>query len=343
MDIFATSTLSKIIAGGQPPAHGALRKVFFPYHETHNTENIEVQYTYGGRKMAPFVHPLIGGKTVEGNGYQSAFLQAPYVAPNILTTAENMLKRGPGEAIGGSKSPQQRAGEKLGRDLNQLNNMCDRREEWMIAQLLSTGRFLAKFEGGEKLYDFWPAEADQKPTKTSSWADPATCDPMKDLEDARKQVVRKSGLNSDIVIMGDTAFSRFKASEKVQAELDNKGFATGNIEPSIKEDGLTFRGNFPTIGEVYTYDEWYVDDADGTEKPMIPVDVAIVGSTKAPTSLNYGVISIADVSKQDIQFYEAERVPHSFVSKSPKGRFVQMDSRPLPIIHEIGAFFVLKV
>lgn len=343
MDIFATSTLSKIIAGGQPPAHGALRKIFFSYKETHATENIEVQYTYGGRKMAPFVHPIIGGKTVEGQGYQSVFLQAPYVAPNVLTVAGDLLQRSAGEGIGGSKSPSQRAAEKLGKDLNHLNNLCDRREEWMVAQLLSTGQFTAKFEGGEKLYDFWPSEPTERPTKTSSWADPANCDPMLDMEEGRKHVVKKSGLTSDITIMGDTAWNRFKNSDKVKAELDNKGFNIGNISPSIKEDGLVFRGMFPTIGEVYTYDEWYVDDEDGQEKPMIPVDVVIIGSTKAPTSMNYGVVSVADEAKQEIQFYEAERVPHSFVTKSPKGRFVQMDSRPLPILHEIGAFFVLKV
>jgi hypothetical protein len=343
LNIFATSTLSKIIAGGQPKAHGALRKLFFGNAETHDTEMIEVHYNYGNRKMAPFVHELQNGKTVQGSGYQSTLLKAPYIAPNLLTKAGDMLKRGSGEQIGGSKSPQQRAAEKLGKDLGTLNNMCDRREEWMVSQLVSTGQFIAKFDGGEQLYDFWPSNAAEKPAKTSSWADADACDPLKDLGDGRKNIVRKSGLTADIAIMGDTAFERFKNSKKVQAELDNKGFNVGNFNPSIKEDGLVFRGFFPTIGEVYTYDEWYYDDATKEEKPMIPLNAVIIASKSAPCTMNYGVVTIADVKADDIQFFETERHPHSRVTESPKGRIVQIDSRPLPVIHEIGAFYVLTV
>jgi hypothetical protein len=52
----------------------------------------------------------------------------------------------------------------------------------------------------------------------------------------------------------------------------------GTIEPSVQSPALTFVGRLPELGlEIYTYDEWYLDD-DGNEQPMIPEKTVLIGS-----------------------------------------------------------------
>lgn len=54
----------------------------------------------------------------------------------MVTTAEDMLKRSPGEDIYGAKSPNQRAAEQLTKDMIEMDDMITRREESMCAQAL---------------------------------------------------------------------------------------------------------------------------------------------------------------------------------------------------------------
>lgn len=81
-----------------------------------------------------------GSKTVERRGFVTRTLEPPLVAPDLVTTAELLLNRLPGENIYNAKSPAERAAEQLGKDLLELDEMVNRREEWMCAQVLFTGQ-----------------------------------------------------------------------------------------------------------------------------------------------------------------------------------------------------------
>ena len=107
--------------------------------ETFPTKSVDVDFKKGTRKLAPFVHPRMPGKTVANTGYQTKTYTPPQLAPDTITTVDDLLERMAGENPYSGKTPAQRAVEKLARDFSKLDEMITRREEWMCAQALYTG------------------------------------------------------------------------------------------------------------------------------------------------------------------------------------------------------------
>ena len=134
MNMFDTRKMLGAIQEGNLKTKTFLRDRYFANVKTFDTARIDVDIVgKGNRKMAPFVHPKVGGKVMDREGYTTNSYEAPEISPMRVTTAEDMLKRQPGESIYGGKSPEQRAAEQLGSDLAWLDEKIARREEWMCA------------------------------------------------------------------------------------------------------------------------------------------------------------------------------------------------------------------
>ena len=100
MDMFTTRTMLGMIEAGKKSNHTWLRDRYFAYRPTFNTQKIDFDIVgMGGRKIAPFVNPKVGGIVLEREGYATYSFEAPELSPMRVTTAEDMLKRLPGETI----------------------------------------------------------------------------------------------------------------------------------------------------------------------------------------------------------------------------------------------------
>lgn len=66
---------------------------------TQNKTEVDVDFVKGSRKVAPYVHPVIGGKTVPNEGYETRSYKPPLVAPDTITTIDDLLNRQPGKAL----------------------------------------------------------------------------------------------------------------------------------------------------------------------------------------------------------------------------------------------------
>ena len=86
-DIYTPRTLGKLITR-MPPVHTFFRDTFFKNRRTFNTKSIDVDFKKGGRALAPFVHPKVGGKTVLNSGYQTMTYTPVLLAPNKITTVD---------------------------------------------------------------------------------------------------------------------------------------------------------------------------------------------------------------------------------------------------------------
>ena len=187
MDMFSTRTMLDAIKEGKLTTSTFLRDRYFKNVKTFNTERIDIDIVGKGNcKMAPFVHPKVGGKVMDREGFQTKSYEAPEISPMRVTTAEDMLKRQPGETIYGGKSPEQRAAEQLGSDLAWLDEKVTRREEWMCASALFNGAIDFKGDGyNGEVISYWSAEADDKPYTelTKLWTDTSVTakDIMKEL------------------------------------------------------------------------------------------------------------------------------------------------------------------
>lgn len=354
MTIFTTVTMTRSLKL-MPPAHTWLKNRYFSNIETFDTDQIAIDIEIGLRKMAPFVAPEIGGKVINREGYRTDTFEAPELSPELVTTADQLMNRFAGEAIGGSLSPMERAAIQLGKDLVTLDEMISRREEWMAAQALFKGGITIKGDGVDQRLQYWPQDTSEQPyqelTGGAEWSASGS-DPRADLRDARREIIQRSGVTPRDVIMGSAAIDAFlERIKEDKFNFDYRKVDTGQIDPSHLPNGVTYWGYLKDVAlDVYSYDDYYLDDQDldengnPKEKAYVPEDLVWIGSPDMRTTMAYGLVSVFRASQQDIEMYAQPRVPSSYIqAKNPAGRVVQIKSRPLPIVHQVLASKVLKV
>lgn len=347
MDMFTTRKMLPIVEEAQKTTNTFLRDRFFTYRPTFDTQKIDFDIIgKGGRKIAPFVNPKIGGVVVTRDGYKTESYEAPELSPMRVTTAEDMLKRLPGEALYSGKSPNERAAEILGRDLSDLDDIITRREEVMCAQALFEGKIDIVGEGYDEEVSYWAhLQTADKPvtTLTTKWdASGATADTiMQDLRTSRRAMIQAGGFTPRDMILGSRAVDVLISKLVAAQALDSRRVDMGQIDPQHLPNGVTYWGYLKDSGlDVFSYDEWYQAD-DGTEKPMVPADACMLAAHGVKTMLAYGVVSLT--GDEQVKFYEGARVPDSWVQRAnPSGRIVQIKSRPLPVVQQIQGFHLIN-
>lgn len=312
-----------------------------------DTRQVDIDIFKGKRTLAPFVSPRREGRAVERIGYTTKTYAPPYIKVFTETTAEDTLRRQPGEAVYSSdpaaSNPQLRAARILGRDLAYLEEQITRREEWMAAEAVSTGMLHVRGEGVDDVIDFQMA-----PTHLvtlvgpAAWSDRDNSDPLRDLRKWRRRIIQDSGINPTAMILGQDALDAFLDHPKVLGKLDNRRVEFGRIDPVSLADGATYYGYIKDVNlDIYSYDEWYADEATGTEKPMVRPDRCILGSARARTSRNYAVIQ--DLDAIGSGQFAVPRYPKSWVEKNPSVRRLMLQSAALVVPHQIDAFMSIKV
>lgn len=349
LDIFSTRTMMGAIEEGNLKTNTFLRDRYFSNHKSYDTAKIDVDIIgLGNRKLAPFVHPKIGGKVMDREGYQTKSYEAPEISPMRVTTAEDMLKRSPGETVYNGKTPSQRAAEQLGEDLAYLDEKITRREEFMCSSALFNGQIEIKGDGyNGEVINYWPQESADKPYTELAikWTaqDVTAKVIMKDLRDIRRAMIKKSGITPTEIVCGTKVIDAIIDKLTDAKALDMRRVDMGQINPQHLPNGVTYWGYLKDSAlDIYSYDEWYLNDA-GQETPMVPEDKILMGTPNAKTTLAYAIVSLYDEKANTMNFYEGSRIPDSYISrKNPSGRVVQIKSRPLPIVHQIYGFHVIK-
>lgn len=340
MNIFDTRTMLGMVNQADFTPTTFLRDRYFATVRTFDTAKVDVDIVdASGRKLAPFVNPKIGGKVVERHGYRTNTYEAPEVSPQMITTAEDMLKRLPGEALYSGMSPTERAAQQLGADLRELDEIITRREEAMCAEALFTGKVTVKGDGYDDVIDFWGADEANKPTTeiTTKWS-AADADIIGDLRKIRRTVIQKSGMTPTEVICGADVIDVLLKDKNVAAALNTRRVDLGMIQIQDLPNGVTYYGNLGGI-DIYGYDSWYLGE-DGEEAAFVPAKQVLMAAPGVKTTMAYGCVALA--GDDTVAFYAERRVPDSWVQRAnPSGRVVQIKSRPLPIINQPLGFHVI--
>lgn len=324
-----------------------LRDTFFKNKVTFPTEKVDVDFRKGHRKLAPFVHKKIGGKIVENSGYQTKEFSPPLVAPDKITTAFDLVTRSAGENIYSGKTPEQRAGEKLVRDLAELEDMITRREEFMCSQALFFGQIEVIGEGFEEVIDFGFTNKETL-SGTDKWSDPSS-NPYGDLKRWIRQVQIKGMVNPDVVVMSSDVVDSFINHQSIKDILNIRNLYIGEVR-TAKElpNGVSYVGTLSGLNvDIYEYNEYYLDDFTDSEnpvtKPLVPDGTVALLSTAAQYNMAYGAITIIDKDSGSFVTYESERVPDQWIEKRPDRQFLSLSSKPLPIPREVDSWFIAKV
>lgn len=348
VSIYEPRTMGKLVER-MPRVNTFIRDTFFRNRETFDTVKIDVDFRRGNRSLAPFVHKKVGGVTVDNAGFETNTYEPPLVAPNKITTIDDILARTPGETLYSGKSPNQRAVEKMQRDFSELDEMITRREEWMCCQALFTGKIPILDVNGTEIQ----AEIDFKFENTETLAaakqwGKVQGGKIKQLKEWRRQVIKKGFVNCDICLMGADALEHFLADEEVQKMLDTRNYNLAVIAPKELPNGATYVGTIHELAmDIYTYGEFYLDNwtdkSKPEDKPLLPDNAVVLLSTQANYSMYYGAIGVVNENGKTIGVAEGDRVPEQWVTRNPARRFLQLSSAPLSVPHEVDSWYVAYV
>lgn len=346
VSIYEPRTMGRIVEK-LPPVRTFFRDTFFRREETFNTESVDVDFVKGTRKVAPFVHRIIGGKTVPNTGYETKTYKPPLVAPDKITTVDDLLKRRPGESLVSGRSPAERAVLKMSDDFRELRDMISRREELMCVQSIFTGKIPIIGEGLNEVIDFGFTNKEVISAATKKWSN-AGSDPIGDLKRWHKQVQKTGFTNCNACVMADDVTTVFVGHEKVQKVLDVRNYNLAVIQPRQLPNGVTYVGTIHELGmDIYTYNEWYLDDwtdpETPEEKPLVPNGMLAMLSTNANYSMYYGAITLIDEGTKEFKTVEGKYVPDTWVKRKPARRFLQLQSAPLSVPHDVDSWFTAKV
>lgn len=340
MDIFDTRTMLAAVEQIHTPSTFLLN-TFFAGTETFDTKTVDVDIVKGGRKLAPFVSPRREGKVIERAGFTSSNITPAYIKPKMETNAEQLLKRSPGLNPYALQTPGERAAIQLGKDLAELNDQITRREEWMAASALGTGKVIVKGDGVDMEVDFQLDPSHNITTLSKKWG--ATgADPIGNLRTWARLIAKDSGRRPTHVILSGSAQDAFMTDDAVHKLLNTRRVDMGMINPQNLPGGVVYLGflNDPGI-DIYAYNEWFVNPETDALDPMIADGKIIMGSNQAQNKRLYGAIQ--DVQAIETGMVEAARFPKTWEEQDPSARWLMLQSAPLPALLEPDAFLTAKV
>ncbi|MDO4301777.1 MAG: major capsid protein [Clostridia bacterium] len=345
VSIYETRTMGRIVKS-LPPVRTFFKDTFFKHEETFPTENVDVDFVKGSRKIAPFVHRIIGGKTVPNTGYKTETYTPPLLAPDKITTIDDILKRMPGESITSIRTPAERAIEKMRTDYVELQEMIERRIEWMCVQSIFNGYIPIIGEGLNEIIDFDFTNKETITSDAKKWSNPDS-DPIEDLRRWHTSVQKNGHTNCDMCIMSDDVVPAFINHAKVKSALDVKNYNLAVIQPKQLPNGVTYIGTIHELGmDVYKYTEWYVDDWTDEENPeeksLVPSGALALLSSNANYSRYYGAITLIDDKTGNFKTVEGKLVPDTWTKRKPARRFLQLSSAPLTVPHNVDSWFVAE-
>lgn len=337
-DLFSTDVLTTVVASllGNP---SFLLDRYFPNTQTETVEEIHFDVLDGKRRISPFVSPLVEGQIVADLGFRTSTYKPAYIKDKRVFDMNKPLKRSPGEQIGGTLSPMDRMRAMLALSLNDQLNMIRRRMEVMAGQVLSSGKLIIS---GEKyataIVDFGRSPSNA-PVAVKLWSDPAAL-ALNDLENWSLTVLQSTGVMLSDVLMTVDVWNAFNTVQQVKDHLVT--WRSLGQPPSLSgvapiTEGGVYMGTIYGFN-IYVYSAWYVDPADGTEKPILPAGSCILTSPALEGVKAYGAIRDEEAGLQSMPYFVK-----SWIEPDPSVRFIMMQSAPLVVPYRPNASLAAKV
>ena len=329
-----------------------LKDRYFPDGPVYYSEKALIEFKKKGRKIAPFVVPLVNGIVMEKDGYRTDIVDAPYIAPKRVITAKELEQKAFVESPESGRSPEQRENELESEFIDDNRISILRRHEKMCADILLTGQVIMKHYAtaedaakGEnydfKYLRFYEGEFKNKYKFTKKFKDMTTAEKIQEFY-KMATVLRKRGVRAtDIVMTSDV--SMLLMSDKDFLEFYNKAKVNiGEINPTELPDGVVSNGSININGVVmtlFTYDEIY-EDLDGEEKAILPA------GTIAFLQPNMGTTVYAQVTfytKDGFKSYAEKIVPRLVGDEKSNMAEVQAFSRPVMYPNDMDGWLVANI
>lgn len=324
-----------------PPVRTFLQRTFFPAERTHITEKVEFDVRKGKRIMAPFVSPRKGGKVITRQGFRTNLFTTPKIAPERALTIDDVTKRALGENIYSQRTPEEREDELLAKDMSDMEDSIARRIEWMCRQILFEGKIdvVDEDEGVDVQIDFGFDNIVVLSTD-DQWT-LATVNPLVIFRQLRKRIIKDVGRAPDIALFSSDVIDDFITNPFIEKAMNVLNLKNVVIEPRVIDPALTFYGRIAELDlDIYTYDEWFLNDA-GEDEAMIPKGTVLLGHSDGEGQIEYGLVTQMEDKKW--HSYEGKLVPKRWANENDEVEMLRLTSRPLPRPFDVDSWAVIYV
>jgi len=332
-DIYALIAITEEIV----PKQTFFKDRYFPTGEddVFAADKVLTEYRKGDRKMAAFVSPRAGDIPMDRRGYSIHEYQPAFIAPSRLLTADELTKRGFGEALYPGMTKAQRAARLLLEDQTDMDRRIVRREEWMAAQTMINNactmqEYIDDKTMGDTLYvKFFDNASEHLYVPAAQWDSWAVM--RADVIAMCRQLSRRGLPAADLVLGSDVAEAVLEFDE-LQRLLDkNSGIVLGKIEEELSPyDGVVYMGTINFGGfklNLISVDETYVDEYDQEQK-YFPATSAMVTAPNCGHMM-YGQITQIDYGSTTFTDHAGIRVPKFVLDQDKDIRKLRLGARPL--------------
>lgn len=295
MDIY--STRAQLAAIELMPREYSVLYDFFGY-DAGTVEDDKAIYDYkkGSRRMAPTVHPGTGGVLMERDGFETREIGFCCVAPERIIEDQNLKGRTFGERVLGAMTPQERERRLLARDLTDMRKAIQRRREWMVRQVLLTGKlsvFTYTNEGrgiDPSMIADYGFSNEFTPDTRWDQAGAKIDDDMMEIFD-----LVYDGLGSvDKIVMAPNVASAVLHNSEFMKQYDIRNAEMGKLNTQYRGSGLRYIGTNRDGVDLFSCSGTFVDD-DGLVKKLIPDGKLIAGSNDMLNVYHGPVTQVEDV------------------------------------------------
>lgn len=318
---------------------------FFPRQMTFTTEEIMFDRIKTNRRLAPFVSPVVQGRVIRSQGYETRAFRPAYSKPKHIVDPNRVFSRLAGEDIGGSSNPAQRWNAAVAENMAEERNMLQRLFNWMAAMSVIHGKVTITGEDyPTQVVDFGRnAGLTRILAGAARWGESGAA-PLEDIADLRTLAFREGGSVINRLTMGLEAFDRFFKSQDVKDLLkgdsvnvnrtsDSTLSAMGSTDTPYEYRGVLQGANGQGRIEVYTYNEQYEDAAGNTVDYMSPYDV--VGTGPGIQGVRcFGAIRDKRAGLQPIPIF-----PKMWDQEDPSVTYTMSQSAPLMVPANVNNSF----
>lgn len=327
---------------------------YFPDKRSYYSEKALIETKKQGRKIAPFVVPIVGGIPMRAEGYKTYEVEAPYIAPKMVITAQELAEKSFGEDPNTNRAPADRENEVESEHLDDLRNSIYRRLEVMAADIITTGKIEMKHYDSAsaaaagtdyqlKELQFYDNEFKNHYRFTKSFASMTTQERIMEFY-KMVAILRKRGVRATDLVMTSDVSMLLLSDLNFLEYYNKKDVNNGVIDQSVLPDGVSFNGTININGVVtnmFTYDCEYID-LDGTSKSVLPAGT-LAFLTPDMGATVYAQVTFFSQNKGGAESFAEKVVPRLVINENNNLAEVQTFSRPVPYPKDMDSWLVANI
>lgn len=325
---------------------------YFPDGKVFYSQHVLIEMKKKGRKVAPFVVPVVNGIPMKADGYRAKELNAPYIAPKMAITEGDLEKKAFGESPETNRTPADREREIQAEHMDDMRAAIYRRMELMCTQIVTTGSVLMKhFATAEdaakdekydlKYFQYYEGEFRNRYLFTKDFKTMSAQERVMEFYKIAA-ILRKRGVRATDIVMTSDVSMLLMTDKDFLEYYNKKSVETGDIKQEELPAGVAKNGTININGVVmtmFTYDCEY-EDLDGQVKEFLPA------GTIAFLHPNMGETLYAQVTfvrNGGFVSYADKIVPRVVADETNNLMEVQEFSRPVPYPFDVDSWIVCNI